>query len=465
MRLPSEDMAINTLVGSERAWYNMENYTRIAAEHFEGERFGELLRSGGFDLVLVEDSATIPAIKVLVRLETPIIAIMPLAETKIVRQKYALPGLMNSEPSMLNDITGNIPPSLIERLRTLYRTLKIGKAYIPYLINLLKDDIKQLNKERSNEQSNELSKETSKETSKEIDFTEYMAVHDVVFILDHPAYSFPYLTPPNTFYLGVFHLQDRSVLPLHDIYTSFIAGCPHRHLLYLSFGSYLKDLTKFDKAVSIVRALADMDVCVIVKTESDIAREFNLPSYKILSQPWIPQKDLLGSAKVDLFISHCGNNGRLESLYYNVPLLCVPLFLDQLHNARLVQTNGFGRYIMKEQVSQVTVREVAGEMLGTLEELKERIRRATDVVVNDPGAGISALKFYTDLLVRDPDHAGFLINKIIMKQSSFEVNNLDIILVIFLVIVGFVCAIFVYTCRFFKFCCRKVSNLGKFKTE
>ena len=82
MELPSEDMAINTLVGSDKAWYNMENFTRIATEHFEGEKFGELLKSGRFDLIVVEDSATIPAIKVLVRLETPIVAIMPLAETK-----------------------------------------------------------------------------------------------------------------------------------------------------------------------------------------------------------------------------------------------------------------------------------------------------------------------------------------------------------------------------------------------
>ena len=292
-----------------------------------------------------------------------------------------------------------------------------------------------------------------------------MAVHDIVFILDHPAYSYPYLTPPNTFYLGVFHLQDRSVLPIHDIYTSFLSACPHRHIAYFSFGSYLKDLTKFERAVSIIRAVADMDLCVIAKTESDIAREFDLPANKVLSQSWVPQKDLLGSGKVDMFISHCGNNGRLESLYYNVPLLCVPLFLDQLHNARLVQSKGFGRYIIKEQVTEETVKEVAMEILGSLGEFKERIRRATDVVVNDPGAGISALKFYTDLLIRNPGQAEFLINKIIMKQSSFEVNNLDIILVIFLVIVVFVCAVVVYTCKILKFCFRKISNLGKFKTE
>ena len=286
-----------------------------------------------------------------------------------------------------------------------------------------------------------------------------------MFILDHPAYSFPYLTPPNTFYLGVFHLQNRSTLPLHAVYTNFLENCPHPHIAYMSFGSYLKDLTRFPKAVSIIRAIADMDLCVVIKSGSDIAAGFNLPQSKVLTQAWVPQKDLLGSGKVDMFISHCGNNGRLEGLFYNVPLVCVPLFADQLHNARLVQRNGFGRFITKEQLTEETFKGAVEELVGNLGVYKEKIKRATDIVVKDPGAGDSALRFYTDLLISDRSQAEFLINKIIMKQSSFEVNNLDIILVVCFAISGFVFWILVYTCRILKFCCRQISKVGKFKTE
>ena len=38
-----------------------------------------------------------------------------------VRDMFALPGLINSEPSMLNEVTGDNPPSLFERIGCLAR--------------------------------------------------------------------------------------------------------------------------------------------------------------------------------------------------------------------------------------------------------------------------------------------------------------------------------------------------------
>ena len=49
--------------------------------------------------------------------------------------------------------------------------------------------------------------------------------------------------------------------------------------------------------------------------------------------PWLPQNDLLEHNKTRLFISHCGNNGQFEALYHAVPIICLPVFGDQLYNA------------------------------------------------------------------------------------------------------------------------------------
>ena len=38
----------------------------------------------------------------------------------------------------------------------------------------------------------------------------------------------------------------------------------------------------------------------------------------VLISMWLPQKSLLGSGEISLFVSHCGNNARLESVYYQV---------------------------------------------------------------------------------------------------------------------------------------------------
>lgn len=233
----------------------------------------------------------------------------------------------------------------------------------------------------------------------------------------------------------------------------------------MSFGSYLGNLTKFSKSATILRTISKLNVCLILKSETDVVSELGLSYDQILVQSWVPQKDLLGSGRINIFISHCGNNGRLESLYYNVPLLCIPLFMDQLHNARMVKRNGFGGYLTKEDVSEETFRESFEELVEGLGAAKDKIRRATDIVVQDPGSGLSALRFYSNLLIRDKEKARFLINKIILAQNTLEVNNLDILGVLFGVmlwsLVWVICKIYQCTRR----CYRTVSNLGKFKTE
>ena len=48
---------------------------------------------------------------------------------------FALPGLINSEPSMLNEVTGDNPPSLIERIGCLARYVSNWDMIITYFVH------------------------------------------------------------------------------------------------------------------------------------------------------------------------------------------------------------------------------------------------------------------------------------------------------------------------------------------
>ncbi|VFR03350.1 unnamed protein product [Cuscuta campestris] len=51
---------------------------------------------------------------------------------------------------------------------------------------------------------------------------------------------------------------------------------------------------------------------------------------------WAPQKDVLAHGSVGGFWSHCGWNSTMEALGEGVPMICRPVFADQLTNARFL---------------------------------------------------------------------------------------------------------------------------------
>ena len=290
----------------------------------------------------------------------------------------------------------------------------------------------------------------------------HLSPFDIIFINDHPAFSFPYLTPPNTFYLGPFHLKDRVTKPLTETYNNFINNCPHQNVVYLSFGTYFSKISQLSQLSDIIQTLNKMELCVIVRTDIDLAKKYNVSPTKFLQQKWVPQKDLLGSGKVHFFISHCGNNGRLESIFYKVPLLCIPLFGDQYHNARLVLFKKFGLYLKREQLTAQTFELAIGDMLEQRTFFVERMTSAVDQAVGDPGAGTEMLRFYSDLLIKN-GNSEFLINRIIENQWSHEIFNLDILFSVVLIVLGSVIVVVTLLCKLGRNFCRGIAT--KIKEE
>jgi UDP:flavonoid glycosyltransferase YjiC (YdhE family) len=67
--------------------------------------------------------------------------------------------------------------------------------------------------------------------------------------------------------------------------------------------------------------------------------EFELAA-NMAGAEFLPQTEIL--PKVDLVITHGGNNTVTESLYFGKPMVVLPIFWDQHDNAQRIAETGFG---------------------------------------------------------------------------------------------------------------------------
>ncbi|MFD7441632.1 macrolide family glycosyltransferase [Streptomyces sp. NPDC059909] len=130
-------------------------------------------------------------------------------------------------------------------------------------------------------------------------------------------------------------------------------------VLYASLG------TVFNAAPQLLRsfatALAPLGGTVIVSTgQTDPAALGPLPA-NVLARRFVPQPEVL--ARAALFVTHGGVNSVNEAMYAGVPMLVVPQGADQPMVARRVVELGAGLSIRTQDVTEGSVRALAGRLL------------------------------------------------------------------------------------------------------
>lgn len=126
--------------------------------------------------------------------------------------------------------------------------------------------------------------------------------------------------------------------------THWLQTKPHGSVLYISFGSYAH-VSKHDIA-EIAYGLLSSGVNFIWVLRPDVVNS-DEPDFlpvgfeddvkgRGLIVTWCCQIDVISHPTVGGFLTHCGWNSILESIWCGVPLLCFPLLTDQFTNRKLV---------------------------------------------------------------------------------------------------------------------------------
>jgi MGT family glycosyltransferase len=186
-----------------------------------------------------------------------------------------------------------------------------------------------------------------------------------------PADDFIHESPWLNMYLYPDEVDYRRAQPLgptwHNLQTSVRATDPawalpeelrdgEGPLVYLSLGSLgSADVELMQKLVA---ELADAP-CRFVVSKGPQHEEFELAD-NMTGAEFLPQTEIL--PKVDLVITHGGNNTVTESLYFGKPMIVLPIFWDQHDNAQRISETGFG-------VRLDTYRHSGEELTGAIERL------------------------------------------------------------------------------------------------
>ncbi|XP_057489572.1 UDP-glucosyltransferase 29-like [Actinidia eriantha] len=95
----------------------------------------------------------------------------------------------------------------------------------------------------------------------------------------------------------------------------------------------------------------------------------------LVVEGWAPQAKILGHASIGGFVSHCGWNSVLESMSFGVPIIALPMQLDQPLNARLVEEVGVGVEVTRDESGGLQREEIAqGITLVVVEKNGEGVR-------------------------------------------------------------------------------------------
>lgn len=175
--------------------------------------------------------------------------------------------------------------------------------------------------------------------------------------------------------------------------------------VFISFGS--ENYLPKDLMGELAKGLESCDVNFIWVVRFPFGREVSLEETLphgfldrikergLIVQGWAPQAEILAHPSVGGFVSHCGQSSMIESIYFGVPVIAIPLKLDQPLNARVVVEAGVGVEVERDGNRQFTREDLAnaiykavvektGEDMRTkAAELSKKMKNEEEHAVND----------------------------------------------------------------------------------
>ncbi|CAG7838360.1 unnamed protein product [Allacma fusca] len=136
--------------------------------------------------------------------------------------------------------------------------------------------------------------------------------------------DYPRLLPPT--FVNVGGMQIRNPRPLPKEIESWMESSGDHGVILFTMGFIFNPSIVPKKLINaFMKAFSRFPQKFLMKFDGHID---HIPAnVKVLS--WIPQQDVLAHSRTKVFLTHCGLHGVMEAIYYGVPMVGMPIFIDQ----------------------------------------------------------------------------------------------------------------------------------------
>ncbi|XP_044158735.1 UDP-glucuronosyltransferase 1-6-like isoform X6 [Bufo gargarizans] len=174
------------------------------------------------------------------------------------------------------------------------------------------------------------------------------------------VFEFPKPVMPNMVFIGGINCANRKLL--NQDFEKLVNSSGEHGFVVFSLGSMVSEIP-MDKAMDMAEAFRSIPQTVIWRYTGKVPSNLGSNTHLV---KWLPQNDLLAHPKARAFITHAGSHGIYEGICNAVPMVMLPLFGDQMDNAKRMESRG------------------AGVTLNVLDMTPEDLINALDSVINKP---------------------------------------------------------------------------------
>uniref|UniRef100_A0A8C3YU10 UDP-glucuronosyltransferase n=1 Tax=Catagonus wagneri TaxID=51154 RepID=A0A8C3YU10_9CETA len=252
--------------------------------------------------------------------------------------------------------------------------------------------------------------------------------------------NYPRPIMPNMVFIGGINCVSKT--PLSQEFEAYVNASGEHGIVVFSLGSMVSEIPEH-KAMEIADALGKIPQTVLWRYTGTVPP--NLAKNTKLVK-WLPQNDLLGHPKARAFITHSGSHGIYEGICNGVPLVMLPLFGDQMDNAKRMETRGAGVTL---NVLEMTSKDLENALKTVINDksYKENIMRLSSLHKDRPIEPLDLAVFWVEFVMR---HKGAPhLRPAAHDLTWYQYHSLDVIgfllaVILAVIFIALKCCVFAY---------------------